>query len=393
MSHSRMVQATRARQYEVRMTESPLHSSPGPLLDVLKGRRTLVVCSPTVAKLYGKCLYLALREAQVDAHLLVLQCSEATKTVDQVVTVCKAAQDAGLDRRAALVAVGGGVVSDIVTLAASWIRRGVEHLRVPTTLIGQVDAGVGIKGAVNLGPKKNYIGVFHPPGAVLVDTKFLTSLPISHVRFGLAEVIKIALVRDPSLFTLVDDHLTELTSGQLNGSATVHEVVWRSIVSMVDELEPNLYEDQSYERLVDFGHTFSPTLEVASGYRLHHGAAVGIDMALSVAIAAECGMLQSGVRDRVLSLLRRVGLPICSPLLTAGLCEAALADAARHRGGSVNLVIPVTIGRAEFLRCREDIAPSVLKRGLEVLRQSDRESTTPRFLLSTSRLSADTAGL
>src|SRR4051812_27615638 len=293
MYHSRMVQGTRAHGYQVRMTESHLNSAPGPLLDVLQGRRALVVCSPTVAELYGKRLYSVLCEAQVDAHLLVLPCSEATKTVDQVVAVCHAAQDAGLGRRAAMVAVGGGVVSDIVTLAASWVRRGIEHLRVPTTLIAQVDAGVGIKGAVNLGSTKNYIGTFHPPAVVLVDTKYLVSLPKTQVRFGLAEVIKIALVRDACLFDLVEQHVAELTSGPLNGSATVREMVWHSIVAMVEELEPNLYEDQTYERRVDFGHTFSPTLEGASRYTLHHGAAGAFNNGPPFGLAYQGGLLET----------------------------------------------------------------------------------------------------
>lgn len=368
----RVIQANRTREYEVRMPELPLGLDAPALVQAVGGRRALLVCSPTVARLYAQRLYRALRNENANAHFLVLDSSEATKTVDQVVSVCEAAQEAGMDRRAVLVAVGGGVVLDIVTMAAAWIRRGIEHIRVPTTLLGQVDAGVGIKGAANLGPKKNYIGVFHPPSTVLVDPTFLRTLPSQHVRYGLAEIIKIALVRDDALFSLVERHASEFVSAPLSGHPSVRELVWRSIDGILEELEPNLFEDQTYERLVDFGHTFSPALEAASHYTLHHGAAVAIDMALSATIAAESGLLPLAARDRIIGVLARVGLPTWSPLLTPERCEDALSDAARHRGGCVNLVVPTGIGRADFLRHSSEISPSLLRRALESLAQGER---------------------
>jgi 3-dehydroquinate synthase len=368
-----MVQATRARQYEVRMLEAPLERTVSVLAQALGGRRALVVSSLTVSRLYGERLYRALRAENPDVNCLVLRCSEATKSVEQVVSVCDAAQAAGLDRKAVLVVIGGGVVIDIVTMAAAWIRRGIEHLRIPTTLIGQVDAGVGIKGAVNFGSRKNYLGAFHAPCAVLIDPTLLGSLPTRHVRHGLAEVIKIAVVRDPLLFSLVERQAAELGSAPLSGRApAVRELVWRSIVDMVEELQPNLYEDQTYERLVDFGHTFSPALEAASHYSMHHGAAVAIDMALSTTIAAESGLLPAAVRERIIMVLKQVGLPTWSPLLTLERCQSALADAARHRGGCVNLVVPVAIGRGDFLRHNAEISPPLLRRALDVLAHSEQ---------------------
>jgi 3-dehydroquinate synthase len=308
--------------------------------------------------------------------------------------VCDAAQEAGLDRKAMLVGVGGGVVLDIVAMAAAWIRRGIEHLRVPTTLIGQVDAGVGIKGAVNFGSRKNYLGVFHAPSAVLIDPTFLDSLPVPHVRHGLAEIIKIALVRDPLLFSLVERHASEFVSAPLSGQAPpVRELVWRSIVDIVEELQPNLYEDQTYERLVDFGHTFSPALEAASHYSIHHGAAVAIDMALSTTIAAESGLLPPAVRERIIAVLKQVGLPTWSPLLTLERCESALTDAARHRGGCINLVVPIAVGRGDFLRHNAEISPSLLKQALEVLARSERGPVLQQQPVRASRPQMRQAGL
>jgi 3-dehydroquinate synthase len=348
------------------------------LTQTLAGRRALVVCSPTVSRLYGEELYRSLLVENPDVQLLVLHCSETNKTVEQVVSVCDAAQEAGLDRKAVLVGIGGGVVLDIVTMAAAWIRRGIEHLRVPTTLIGQVDAGVGIKGAVNFGSRKNYLGVFHSPSAVLIDPTFLESLPRAHIRYGLAEIIKLAIVRDPSLFNLVERHASKFVFSPLSGQGEpVRELVWRSITGMVEELQPNLYEDQTYERLVDFGHTFSPALEAASHYSIHHGAAVAMDLALSTTIAVQAGLLPLAAGDRIIAVLKQVGLPTWSPLLSLERCESALTDAARHRGGCVNLVVPTALGRGDFFRRRAEISPALLKRALEVLASSEREAVLP----------------
>jgi 3-dehydroquinate synthetase/nucleoside-diphosphate-sugar epimerase len=389
----RRVQTNHVHQYEMRMVESLLEEGFGSVMNYVAGRRALVVCTPTVAKLYGRRLYRALRREDANVAFLVLRCSEATKTVNRVVAVCRAAQRAGLDRRAVLIGVGGGVVTDIVTMAASWIRRGIEHVRIPTTLIGQVDAGVGIKGAVNLGDKKSYIGVFYPPSAVLIDTAFLGSLPAEYIRYGLAEIIKIALVRDPQLFGLVEGHGHELVSTGLRRPASEQELVWRSVIGMVEELEPNLYEDRSYERLVDFGHTFSPALESASGYTMHHGEAVAVDMALSAAIAMETGMLERPVFERILSILARVGLPTSSPLLTVDRCESSLAEAARHRGGFVNLVVPTAVGDAAFLRHRREIPAPRLKRAIELLANGERELGRRPSAIGLPRAHLSAAGL
>jgi 3-dehydroquinate synthase len=144
---------------------------------------------------------------------------------------------------------------------------------------------------------------------------------------------------------------------------------------MLEELKPNLYEDQTYERLVDFGHTFSPGFESTSGYTMHHGEAVAIDMALSAAIAAESGLLPVTSLERIVAALAKIGLPTWTPLLTIERCERSLAEAAHHRGGSVNLVVPTAIGHATFLRGRAQIPRSLLRRAISSLGDMERGAT------------------
>jgi 3-dehydroquinate synthetase len=164
--------------------------------------------------------------------------------------------------------------------------------------------------------------------------------------------VKMGIIRDAALFEL------------LEGGELSHEIIRRSIWSMLEELRKNPYEDQTYERVVDFGHTFSPLLEAAMGFELQHGEAVAIDIALSTMVAHELGMIGSGTRNRIVRLLRASGLPIFAPKLTVNLCKDALTEAARHRGGCMNLVLPDGIGRAAFLRKRDELPDEVLGKAL-----------------------------
>jgi 3-dehydroquinate synthase len=261
-----------------------------------------------------------------------------------------------------------------VTVAASLIRRGIEYIRVPTTLIGQVDAGIGIKGAVNFGGKKSFLGAFYPPSSVLIDPTFLETLPVAHLRYGLAEIVKIAVIRDAELFELIANHSAALIdSGFQKSRACSRRVIWLAAQRMLEEMEPNLYEDRSYKRLVDMGHTFSPALEAASGFRIHHGEAVAIDTALSTTISAELDLMPEAERDVIVSTIVSIGLPIFSELLTEELCFKALADATMHRAGAMNLVLPVRVGQATFLEHIGELPASVLSASINRLAQESRE--------------------
>ena len=267
---------------------------------------------------------------------------------------------------AGVVALGGGVCSDVVTVAASLVRRGVDHIRIPTTLIGQIDAGIGIKGAVNMAGQKSLVGTFHPPARVFIDPRHLATLPLSRIRQGLAEILKMALIRDAELFDLVEAHAERLLATRFQEPAAARSIISRSISLMVEELARNPFEDQTFERLVDMGHTFSPQLEARSGFRLSHGEAVAVDMALSCVIAVELGMMAMHAARRFIALLGRIGLPVNSHLLTAQLCRDAAAAATAHRGGHLNLVLPRAIGLATFAG-NDALANGVLDRALEKL--------------------------
>jgi 3-dehydroquinate synthase len=214
---------------------------------------------------------------------------------------------------------------------------------------------------VNAHGVKSALGCFDPPEAVLSDPGWLTTLPRRALRSGFAEIIKIAAVRDADLLDLVLGHGPELVaSGFAEPAAVVEPMLGRSIDLMLDELRDNPNEE-CLERVVDFGHTFSPALEIASRHQLTHGEAVAIDIALSGSIARRLGLLSETDADAVLAALRSVGLPTRSPLVTTQLLAAAADEAVAHRGGALNLVLLGGVGRPTFLRRREDLPDSLLR--------------------------------
>ena len=353
-------------RYEVLFCESLLESHSA-LIDAIGDRKALLVTTPTVDRIHGAAIRAALQKTNT-VSTLVLNAREETKSMELVAAVCNEALSHGLNRTGLLISFGGGVCSDVVTLSASLIRRGVAHIRVPTTLIGQIDAGIGLKGAVNFCGKKSFVGCFHPPEQVLIDPAFLQSLPRKYLVSGVAEAIKMGIARDATLFELIEARALDLvTSGFDEPAAEGRELLQRSVWGMLDELRQNPYEDQGYERLVDFGHTFSPTLEAAMGFDIHHGEAVAIDMAMSATIARSLGLIGADVWQRIVNVLRTASLPIFASRLDLQLCRDALVEARRHRGGSMNLVVPAGLGRVVFLKDANDLPDSVLETSLASL--------------------------
>jgi 3-dehydroquinate synthase len=329
------------------------------------------VTTPTVFEIYAQRFIDAGQGAFSRDAFLVLDCTERSKGMEMVSVVCDRSIRA-LDRSGLIIGFGGGVVMDIATFAASMIRRGIAHAKVPTTLIGQVDAGIGIKGGVNFACKKSYLGCFRAPEEVLIDPGFLASLPRHHLAAGLAEIIKMGLIADRGLFdTILQSAGTLSASGFRKPADVACSVLVQSIRLMMAELRPNITETSSLERKVDFGHTFSPLLESALDFSIPHGFAVAIDIALSAAIAVERGILTEDQFSTIAQCLRGAGLPLWHESLTPDLCLRAMREMALHRGGQMNLIIPNGIGDTAVIPHASDLDDTALSAALARLRACD----------------------
>ncbi len=321
------------------------------LAEVVGGRPVLLAIDSNVHDIYGDVIREYARRRLNARGTVLVSPHDADKSLHQVERVCEKALAVGLDRRGIIVAIGGGVTLDLCGLAAALFRRGIGYVRVATTLLGQVDVSVGIKQAVNACGHKNLLGAFYPPIACINDYDLLRSLPSREVAYGLAEVVKIALVRDAHLFDDIEQHGAQLVRQPASCSSTVARDIWyRAECLMLEELSVNLYES-SLARLVDFGHTFSPAIETNSQYRVPHGAAVALDMLLSTGIAVRQGLCDASLFARLARLLSALQLPTWSAeLLPAERLWSGLESSRLHRGGALNLVVPVSPGRATVVQ-------------------------------------------
>ncbi len=294
-------------------------------------------------------------------HTVVPVVSSAhAKTLGRVGELLGTARRLGLGPDDRIVAVGGGMLLDLVGTMALLYQGETPYLRVPTTLVGLIDAGVGLKVGVDVNRRRNLLGGYQPPLACLCDTTFLRTLPPAEIRCGLAEAIKIAMVADGPLLDLLEERHEELF--QRPDGPVAEEIVRRSIAAMMRELAGNPYEKE-LRRLPDFGHEFGHLLETTSGYALRHGEAVSIGMALAGHLGVQTGRLPSVAYERMMRLLTQVGLPVYDPLCQPERLWRWLgADISAHKGGRPHLVVPTGIGRGGFIDSMSELNPDLLRR-------------------------------
>jgi len=362
--------------YDVVFAGEALLSAGNSLLhDMIAGRKCLVVTSETVNALYGRQIedYFQRWFEEGAFRILALPLNENTKNIDTVMNVCGEANRFCLDRRSLFVAVGGGVLMDIVGMASSIYMRKLDYVRIPTTLVGQVDAGVGLKTGVDFEGRKNFIGSFHPPAGVLNDFRFLRTLDAEEIRNGLAEITKMAIIADAELFSMLENASKNIVNYYIAGTnaALTQKINTTAVRRMLEQLQLNPYEN-NLARMVDFGHTFSPFLEMYTGHRIRHGRAVALDIAISTEISFLLGRTSAESRDRILALLVDFGFHLNDDeAFDAERMWQSLDSIILRRGGKLNLVIPTDTGRAEFLRDEGELQRAILSEALANLKDFD----------------------
>jgi 2-epi-5-epi-valiolone synthase len=312
-------------------------------------QRRLIVIDTQVLDLYGWEIEAYFRTNRVSFRFLPLEATEPQKTLENVLKVVRALDEFGINRRSdPLIAIGGGVLLDVAGFAASLYRRGLPYVRVPTTLMGLIDAGIGIKTGVNFDAHKNRIGTYFAPQRAYLDIRFLSTLDDRHMANGIAEIIKIAIIKDYRLFELLESNTDRLIADRFSGREAYREILVRATVGMLEELANNLWENV-LERVVDYGHTFSPNLEMTALPELLHGEAVAVDMALSLTLASQRELITAQELRRALSLLEAYGLPTYHPRCDEPLLMKALADSTSHRDGLQRVPLSRGLGSAVFV--------------------------------------------
>lgn len=334
-------------------------------------RRCLMVIDQTVYGLYRQQIVRYFAHYQIDLTVFQVSIKEPEKTLRTFEKIVDAFADFGLVRKEPVLVVGGGLTTDVAGFACSAYRRKTNYIRVPTSLIGLIDASVAIKVAVNHGKLKNRLGAYHASQKVILDFSFLGTLPIEQIRNGMAELIKIAVVGNQEIFELLEEHGAALLHshfGYLNGTpelqAVGHRLTYKAIQVMLELEVPNLHE-LDLDRVIAYGHTWSPTLELTPEPPMLHGHSVNIDMAFTATIAELRGYISVEDRNRILGLMSRLGLAIDSLYLTPELLWKATEAITRTRDGLQRAAAPRPIGQCVFMN---DLTRSELDNALGVHR-------------------------
>lgn len=307
-----------------------------------------VVTSPRVWTAVGKRIQTGLRGMNAQVHRF--NDAEAAKNLASVELIARGLVKAGADRRAAVIAVGGGVVGDVAGFAAASYLRGVVLVQVPTTLVAQTDSAIGGKTGVNLPEGKNLVGAFYPPKLVVVDTNTLETLPQREFRGGLAEVIKYGVIADAKLFAFLERNFEKVLARDaraLEYLITRSAEIKAAVVSK-DERESGLRE------ILNFGHTFGHALESVTAYRKYqHGEAVAWGMVAAALYGHQIGVTPAGDAARIVSLVRRMGkLPEWPRVAAKRLIELMGSDK-KARAGKLRLVLTSKIGKAKTYEARD----------------------------------------
>ena len=349
-----------ARRYPV-LIERGLLRTAAPRLATLARAKRLVVVHDAAIGAHLATLATALASEGVALDPIAIPSGEASKSWAMLETLCEALLALGVERGDHVLALGGGVVGDLVGFACAILKRGCRFVQLPTTLLAQVDSSVGGKTAINARAGKNLIGAFHQPSLVLIDPDTLETLPARELRAGYAEVVKYGLIDDAAFFAWCEAHGAALLAGDAVAReyAIAHSVRAKARIVAADERET-----ADLRALLNLGHTFGHALEAEAGFsdRLLHGEAVAAGMALAFRYSARLGLCPAEDAARVAAHLRAVGLP--ASLAEAGVAApgARLVEHMRHdkkmAGGTLPFLLARGIGRTFVARdvALEDVA-------------------------------------
>jgi 3-dehydroquinate synthase len=336
------------------------------------GARAAIVTDDTVARLHLDATAAALAAAGIETARVVVKAGEGAKSFSGFERVCEQLIAAKIERGDIVVALGGGVIGDLAGFAAAVVRRGLDYIQVPTTLLAQVDSAVGGKTAINSRHGKNLIGAFHQPVLVVADTAMLDTLPARQFRAGYAEIVKYGVLGDAGFFDWLDANMHDVFAGGGaggaggaggTGGAGAREHAIATSCRMKAAIVARDERETGERALLNLGHTFGHALEAAAGFsdRLLHGEAVALGMALAAGFSVRLGVLAPDRASRVIRHLAAAGLPVRLGEVAGGVPDAdrlmdLMSQDKKVRRGALTFILLRDIGRA-YIAADIDPAP------------------------------------
>jgi 3-dehydroquinate synthase len=336
------------RSYDIAIGRGLLASLGARIAALRPGAKAAVISDETVAAHYLSPVLAALSNANIAASPIVVPPGEASKCFAALEQVCDALLAAKIERNDVVIALGGGVVGDLAGFAAAVIRRGIDYVQVPTSLLAQVDSSVGGKTAIDSRHGKNLIGAFYQPITVVADTALLDTLSVREFRAGYAEVAKYGLLGDAGFFTWLEANWKDVFAG-----APAREHAIATSCRMKAEIVGRDERESGERALLNLGHTFGHAFEAGAGFsdRLLHGEAIAIGMSLAFAFSARLRLMAPAEADRARDHLAKVGLPTRTSDVPGGVPDLdtlmdLIAQDKKVKRGKLTFILTRAIGRA-----------------------------------------------
>jgi 3-dehydroquinate synthase len=327
------------------------------LKENLASDKLVIITSPSVKGLYGDTVAENLTRDGFRVITLLVPDGEEQKSLETAGRLYQELSDSHAERATPVLALGGGVIGDLVGFVAATYQRGVPLVQIPTTLLAQVDSSIGGKVAVDHDKLKNKIGAFYQPRLVVSDIATLSTLPAEELSDGLAEVIKYAVIRDRGFFTYLENSLDRI---RLLDSVVLEEVVFRSARIKAEIVERD-EQDLGLRNILNYGHTVGHAIESASDFEVGHGQAIAIGMLAAGRISSKLGIFSQVEQSRLRGLIQRAGLPTEIPDLDVDRVIRAMEHDKKIVNGRIRFVLPKAIGNV-FIS--EGVSPALVEQVL-----------------------------
>ena len=352
-----------ARSYTIHVGDTILQDIGG-LLKTDCVQRAVIVSDQSVNATHAKTVAEALQDAAITIDQLTIPSGEASKSLAEAERLWNEFARLKIDRKTAILAVGGGVIGDLTGFVAATFSRGLDFWQVPTTLVAQVDSAIGGKTGVNLPAGKNLVGAFWQPRGVVADISTLTTLPDREYVSGLAEVVKYGMILDTDFFHWLEDNALRVKDRE---KRSVAHIVRRSAELKTLVVERDEREITGLRACLNYGHTFAHAFETATGYgTLLHGEAVSLGMMAAASLACSMNRIDQLVVDRQQKLLETLGLPVSTTTLN-GIEDndllGIMSQDKKNIGGKLRFILPSAIGEVETVDnvCHEFVISAINK--------------------------------
>ena len=331
----------KVEQYSILIEEGLLDFIGKHIQGLKNPSRAFVITEDRVNHLYGARVVESLLKVGILSDVLTVPEGETSKSLATADWLYERLLAAGAARRDVIVAMGGGMIMDLAGFVAATYMRGLPYVNLPTSLVAQLDAGIGGKVAVNHARGKNIIGAFYHPSAIYIDPSLLATLPVPNILDGLSEAIKVAVINSEALFEFIESRHEDLIAREITALSTL---INGAVKSKLQLLIPDPFEID-LKRALNFGHTIGHVLETLTAYlTLSHGQAVSIGMATATRLAVSEGMCDRPAADRIITLLEKVGLPVTAKGVDRAEVKRGLRVIEAVRGRALNYVIPNGVG-------------------------------------------------